>query len=127
MTGRRDEAEQLKAANNSLRLELERFQGLETQLQVQLCVCACVQLKTYLNFKRTNKSGVINIIITYHHDGHHHHPHHDGHHHCPHHGAQVQKQRAEELGLVVAMKNDQLRQVEQILKRTFCGCFNMNL
>jgi len=53
---RRDEAEQLKAANNSLRLELERFQGLETQLQVQ-------------------------------------------------------KQRAEELGLVVAMKNDQLRQV----------------
>merc|ERR550517_1180009 len=32
---RRDEAEQLKAANNSLRLELERFQGLETQLQVQ--------------------------------------------------------------------------------------------
>lgn len=53
---RRDEAEQMKAANNSLRLELERFQGLETQLQVQ-------------------------------------------------------KQRAEELGLVVAMKNDQLRQV----------------
>merc|ERR1719242_1493461 len=53
---RREEAEQLKAANNSLRLELERFQGLETQLQVQ-------------------------------------------------------KQRAEELGLVVAMKNDQLRQV----------------
>jgi len=53
---RRDEAEQLKAANNTLRLELERFQGLETQLQVQ-------------------------------------------------------KQRAEELGLVVAMKNDQLRQV----------------
>ena len=33
---RREEAEQLKAANNSLRLELERFQGLETQLQVQL-------------------------------------------------------------------------------------------
>ena len=28
--------------------------------------------------------------------------------------AQVQKQRAEELGLVVAMKNDQLRQVEHI-------------
>jgi len=53
---RRDEAEQMKAANNSLRLELERFQGLETQLQVQ-------------------------------------------------------KQRAEELGLVVALKNDQLRQV----------------
>lgn len=53
---RRDEAEQLKAANNSLRLELERFHGLETQLQVH-------------------------------------------------------KQRAEELGLVVAMKNDQLRQV----------------
>merc|ERR1711953_330504 len=53
---RREEAEQLKAANNSLRLELERFQGLETQLQVQ-------------------------------------------------------KQRAEELGLVVGMKNDQLRQV----------------
>merc|ERR550519_2585605 len=53
---RRDEAEQLKAANNSLRLEIERFHGLETQLQVQ-------------------------------------------------------KQRAEELGLVVAMKNDQLRQV----------------
>merc|ERR1719242_2245600 len=53
---RREEAEQLRAANNSLRPELERFQGLETQLQVQ-------------------------------------------------------KQRAEELGLVVAMKNDQLRQV----------------
>jgi len=53
---RRDEAEQLKAANNSLRLEIERFHGLESQLQVQ-------------------------------------------------------KQRAEELGLVVGMKNDQLRQV----------------
>lgn len=53
---RREELEQLKAANNSLRLELERYVGLETQLQVQ-------------------------------------------------------RQRAEELGLVVAMKNDQLRQV----------------
>jgi len=53
---RREEAEQLKAANNSLLLELERFHGLEAKLQVQ-------------------------------------------------------KQRAEELGLVVAMKNDQLRQV----------------
>ena len=31
---RRDEAEQLKAANNSLRLEIERFHGLESQLQV---------------------------------------------------------------------------------------------
>lgn len=53
---RRDELEQLKAANNSLRLELERYGGLEAQLQVQ-------------------------------------------------------RQRAEELGLVVALKNDQLRQV----------------
>lgn len=53
---RREELEQMKAANNSLRLELERYGGLETQLQVQ-------------------------------------------------------RQRAEELGLVVAMKNDQLRQV----------------
>jgi len=53
---RREEADQLRAANNSLRLEIERFQGLEAQLQVQ-------------------------------------------------------KQRAEELGLVVGLKNDQLRQV----------------
>jgi len=53
---RRDEFEQLKAANNTLRLELERYGALETQLQVQT-------------------------------------------------------QRAEELGLVVALKNDQLRQV----------------
>jgi len=53
---RREEAEQLKAANNSLRLELEKYSGMQTQLQVQT-------------------------------------------------------QRAEELGLVVAMKNDQLRQV----------------
>ena len=37
------------------------------------------------------------------------------HHHQAHDdAAQVQKQRAEELGLVVAMKNDQLRQVEDI-------------
>jgi len=53
---RRDELEKMKAANNSLRLELERFVGLESQLQVQ-------------------------------------------------------RQRTEELGLVVALKNDQLRQV----------------
>ena len=81
---RREEAEQLKAANNSLRLELERFQGLETQLQVQLIL---------------------------HHNHRHHHHHHQRHHHPR---AQVQKQRAEELGLVVAMKNDQLRQVKEI-------------
>jgi len=32
---KKDETDQLKAANNSLRLELERFGGLELQLQVQ--------------------------------------------------------------------------------------------
>ena len=53
---RKVEGEQMKAANNSLRLEIERYQVLEVQLQVQ-------------------------------------------------------RQRAEELTTVVAMKNDQLRQV----------------
>ena len=33
---RKEETEQLKAANNSLMLELERYQGLEVQLQVLL-------------------------------------------------------------------------------------------
>jgi len=53
---KKDETDQLKAVNNSLRLELERFGGLEVKLQVQ-------------------------------------------------------KQRTEEMNMVINMKNDQLRQV----------------
>ena len=154
---RRDEAEQLKAANNSLRLELERFQGLETQLQVQLC--ACIQMKHNQKKKKQCKWGnqhhhftiifltVMNIIIVL---------------------TMMARFKSKErrswawwspwrttsfarwsklntslwiflrcclLAVFVVVvclknqssKNDQLRQVEQILKRTFCGCFNTSL